>query len=194
MDAGPLLKYIVGGVFCLLFCYLFLDRFLFGRRLDALLFGRPLRRLAELLDRWARKTGVHTGTPPAKEPFRRDATSVPEDDLVPRGGAHTRHTAPIRANAGQGGESATKLDTFVSATDEKASEQLPEMFIDPTRIDFYNDYLRDALTGTVSSADKAADKAPSPADGTQEHASFLANAAPASLQDCGQGIGSRELE
>lgn len=60
--------------------YLFLDRFLFARRLDALLFGRPLRRLAELLECWARKTGVPADVPQAKDPFRRDTASVPEDD------------------------------------------------------------------------------------------------------------------
>ena len=81
MDAGTVLKWLGGGIFCLLFCYLFLDRFLFARRLDALLFGRPLRRLAELLECWARKTGVPADVPQAKDPFRRDTASVPEDDL-----------------------------------------------------------------------------------------------------------------
>lgn len=146
MDAGTVLKWLGGGIFCLLFCYLFLDRFLFARRLDALLFGRPLRRLAELLECWARKTGVPADVPQAKDPFRRDTASVPEDDLVPRGGS-LRHIAPKSANARQGGESAAAGDTFASATAGKSSGRLPEMFTDPVRIAFYDDYLRSTLQG-----------------------------------------------
>ena len=165
MDAGTVLKWLGGGIFCLLFCYLFLDRFLFARRLDALLFGRPLRRLAELLECWARKTGVPADVPQAKDPFRRDTASVPEDDLVPRGGS-LRHIAPKSANARQGGESAAAGDTFASATAGKSSGRLPEMFTDPVRIAFYDDYLRSTLQGQKPSAEQP-DDGQTPSDTTR---------------------------
>ena len=73
MDAGTVLKWLGGGIFCLLFCYLFLDRFLFARRLDALLFGRPLRRLAELLET-LRRSGLE---PKRLRLVQHDAASAP---------------------------------------------------------------------------------------------------------------------
>ena len=191
MDAGTVLKWLGGGIFCLLFCYLFLDRFLFARRLDALLFGRPLRRLAELLECWARKTGVPADVPQAKDPFRRDTASVPEDDLVPRGGS-LRHIAPKSANARQGGESAAAGDTFASATAGKSSGRLPEMFTDPVRIAFYDDYLRSTLQGQKPSAEQP-DDGQTPSDTEAPHDAVMESASPG-LHDCGQRIGPRELE
>lgn len=200
------IKLVLAIIFCAMFCYMFMDRYLFGGQLGELCFGRVRRITVVLLRSLARWMEGSGPQPPRMErsPDKLNQTQTSADELVP----HSRQTLPSYAKGRHDESSAETERNFDASEARNAAREalfrhnglpdagvLPSMFTDPERVSFDRDResFREkhrplpAAANVEGDTDKEADP-----DEEDETAGFAA-ARPQTL-DSGQGIGPRELD
>lgn len=203
------IKLVLAIIFCAMFCYMFMDRYLFRGQLGELCFGRARRITAVLLRSLARWMEGSEPQPRRIErsPDKLNQTQTATDELVPP----SRQPRPEYAK-GRHDESPAETERIFDASEARKAAldallrqnelpeagehgSLPSMFTDPERVNFDSD--RESFREKprplpmAANGERDADKEPDP-DDEDETAGFAA--ARPQMLDSGQGIGPRELD